>query len=70
MQNVITHCDPSHMVPIAMTSCQFMEEAVMSRVTRESPSHYNDNACIEDHIQIPGATFLSVTFHERYVVIN
>lgn len=65
VQNVITHCDPSHMVPIAMTSCQFMEEAVMSRVTRESPSHYNDNACIEDHIQIPGATFLFVTFHER-----
>ncbi|KAK2172240.1 hypothetical protein NP493_979g01007 [Ridgeia piscesae] len=59
------HCDPSHMVPIAMTSCQFMEEAVMSKVTRESPRQYNDHASIEDHVQIPGAAFLFVSFHDR-----
>ena len=65
VQNVIKYCDGEVVVPIAMTSVNFMEEANLLSVTKESDHNYPDNLCTKDKIIIPGAAYLSVKFDAR-----
>ena len=65
VQNLIKHmCDKS-LVPIALTSCQFMEEVNISTICKESQHNYKNNIDIQDKIHIPGASQLTVTFDNR-----
>ncbi|XP_052765956.1 zinc finger ZZ-type and EF-hand domain-containing protein 1-like isoform X1 [Mya arenaria] len=65
VKNLVEHCDPASLVPIACTACQFMEEVTMSVVTRESAHNYKNEDLPIEKIQLPGASFLTVTFDPK-----
>ncbi|PVD39043.1 hypothetical protein C0Q70_01670 [Pomacea canaliculata] len=64
VQKVILHCDPNSLIPIAYTASQFMEEVTMSAVVRESTHNYTSGHPVEK-IQLPGASFLTITFDTK-----
>ena len=59
------HCEQESLVPIARTACQFMEEVTMSVITKESENNYKAESKKKDMIQLPGASFLTVTFDQK-----
>ncbi|ELT88491.1 hypothetical protein CAPTEDRAFT_156305 [Capitella teleta] len=65
VQNVVRHCEPKEVVPIALTSCQFMQEVSLSTIVRESDHNYKNNTDFTDKVHIPGATSLLIKFDNR-----
>ncbi|KAL5009613.1 hypothetical protein ScPMuIL_011918 [Solemya velum] len=65
VENVIRHCEPEALVPIACTACQFMEEAILSAVTCESQHCYKTDVEKKDSVQLHGAAYLIVSFDSR-----
>jgi hypothetical protein len=66
VHNVVRHCKQDELVPIAMTSCQFMEEVSLSTVVKESEHNYKNNTELSDKVHIPGATSLFIRFDNRF----
>ncbi|KAK7112606.1 zinc finger ZZ-type and EF-hand domain-containing protein 1-like isoform X2 [Littorina saxatilis] len=64
VEKVIEHCDLASLVPIAYTASQFMEEVTLSSVTKESAHNYTSGHSVEK-IQLPGASFLTITFDSK-----
>lgn len=58
-------CDGGSLVPIAYTAAQFMEEVTLPAVIRESSHDYTERDKRRDNIQLPGASYLTVTFDSR-----
>ena len=69
VENLIQHSDPDSLVPIAMTSCHFMEEANLSTISKESEHNYADNVQVMDKVHIPGASYLLIEFDSRFALI-
>lgn len=65
VENLVAHCDQESLVPISVTACQFMEEVTMSSVSRESEHNYKAVSTETEKIQLPGASFLTVTFDPK-----
>ncbi|XP_055877134.1 zinc finger ZZ-type and EF-hand domain-containing protein 1-like isoform X1 [Biomphalaria glabrata] len=65
VDKVIHMCDAASLVPIAFTAAQFMEEVTLSAVTRESAHNYTDKDKKKSHVQLHGASYLTVTFDEK-----
>ncbi|CAL1538237.1 unnamed protein product [Lymnaea stagnalis] len=65
VDKVIHMCDAGSLVPIAYTAAQFMEEVTLAAVTRESAHNYTEKDKRKSHIQLPGASYLTVTFDGR-----
>ena len=70
VQNLVHHCETESLVPIARTACQFMEEVTLSVVTKESSHNYKALDIGKEKIQLPGASFLTITFDSKYVNIS
>ncbi|XP_076459760.1 zinc finger ZZ-type and EF-hand domain-containing protein 1-like isoform X2 [Babylonia areolata] len=64
VEKVIEHCDLGSLVPIAFTASQFMEEVTLSSVVKESGHNYTSGHSMEK-IQLPGASFLTISFDSR-----
>ncbi|KAL8625230.1 hypothetical protein ACOMHN_029988 [Nucella lapillus] len=64
VEKVIEHCDLGSLVPIAFTASQFMEEVTLSSKVRESSHNYTSGHSVEK-IQLPGASFLTISFDSR-----
>lgn len=65
VQNLAKHCEKESLVPIARTACQFMEEVTMSVITKESEHNYKADSKDKEMIQLPGASFLTITFDSK-----
>ncbi len=65
VQNVIKHCDPKELVPIATTGCQFMEEVNVSTRVCESEHNYKNNVKQENKVHIPNAVYLTIHFDSK-----
>ncbi|KAL3875978.1 hypothetical protein ACJMK2_033871 [Sinanodonta woodiana] len=65
VHNTVKHCDTESLITIARTACQFMEEVTLSAVTHESTHDYKVEGHSLQKIQLPGASFLTVTFDSR-----
>ena len=65
MKNLVEHSETESLVPIARTACQFMEEVTLSVVTKESAHNYKAEDISNQTIQLPGASFLTVTFDSK-----
>ncbi|BFZ03746.1 hypothetical protein BsWGS_06784 [Bradybaena similaris] len=65
VNKVIHMCDGGSLVPIAYTAAQFMEEVTLPAVIRESNHDYTERDKRRDNIQLPGASYLTVTFDSR-----
>ena len=50
-----------------MAACQFLEEVNLSTITKESEHDYKNNSKLEDKITIPGVSYLSIKFDNRWV---
>ncbi|KAH9489895.1 Zinc finger ZZ-type and EF-hand domain-containing protein 1 [Bulinus truncatus] len=65
VDKVIHMCDAASLVPIAFTAAHFMEEVTLSAVTKESAHNYTEKDKKKSHIQLQGASYLTVTFDEK-----
>lgn len=67
VEQVIQHCETDSLVPIASTAGQFMEEVTLSAITKESKHNITSDCEITEKIQLPGASFLRISFDSRYL---
>ena len=69
VKNLVRHSETESLVPIARTACQFMEEVTLSVVTKESAHNYKADDVPVQTIQLPGASFLTLTFDSKLVFV-
>ncbi|RUS90799.1 hypothetical protein EGW08_001418 [Elysia chlorotica] len=65
VDKVIHLCDAASLVPIAFTAAQFMEELKLQAVTCESAHNYTLADKKKGQVQLPGASYLTITFDSR-----
>lgn len=70
VEKVIRNCETDSLVPIASTAGQFMEEVTLSSITHESEHNCRHIPEVKKSIQLPGASYLQVTFDKRCAVAD